>query len=178
MIFSYFFSARNGFQLNKNIGGKANFRTRAFVVYASIAISSGLTLLSHRIFILSDFLIEKTKCPMCVYTRGMGLQTLTATILPTAISVFGSNLAQLRPIGVNLPQGILRTIIRSRGIIGVSIAANLISSYFFTDQMQSEWFHIQLELAKFEKAAKEEEIEGRLQEYSQYDPKNFDVDTI
>ena len=115
---------------------------------------------------------------MCVYTRGMGLQTLTATILPTAISAFGSNLAQLRPIGVNLPQGILRTIIRSRGIIGASIVTNLISSYFFTDQMQSEWFHIQLELAKFEKAAKEEEIEGRLQEYSQYDPKNFDVDTI
>ena len=137
-----------------------------------------MTLLSHRFFILSDVLIEKTKCPMCVYTRGMGLQTLTATILPTAISAFGSNLNQLRPIGVNLPQGILRTIIRSRGIIGASIATNLICSYFCTDQMQSEWFHIQLEMAKFEKAAKEEEIEGRLQEYSQYDPKKFDIEKI
>ena len=39
--------------------------------------------------------------------------------------------------------------------------------------MQREWFHIQLEMAKFEKAAKEEEIEGRLQEYSEYDPKKF-----
>ena len=105
----------------------------------------------------------------------MGLQTLTATILPTAVSAFGSNLRQFRPIGVNLPQGILSTIIRSSGIIGASIATNLISSYFCTDQMQSEWFHIQLEMAKFEKATKEEEIEERLQEHSQYDQKKFEV---
>lgn len=137
-----------------------------------------MTLLSHRFFILSDVLIEKTKCPMCVYTRGMGLQTLTATILPTAISAYGSNLGHFRSIGVNLPQGILSTIIRSSGIIGASIATNLISSYFCTDQMQSEWFHIQLEMAKFEKAAKEEEIEERLQEYSQYEPKKFDIEKI
>jgi hypothetical protein len=164
--------------LNKKIAGKANWKTRAFVTYASFAICGGMSLLSHRFFILSDVLIEKTKCPMCVYTRGMGLQTLTATILPTAISAFGSNLAQIRPIGVNFPQGILRTIIRSSVVIGASIAMNLISSYFSTDQMQSEWFHIQLELAKFEKAAKEEEIEDRLQEYSQYDPKKFDLEKI
>ena len=44
--------------------------------------------------------------------------------------------------------------------------------------MQSEWFHVQLEMAKFEKAAKEEEIEERLQEYSQYEPKKFDIEKI
>ena len=115
---------------------------------------------------------------MCVYTRGMGLQTLTATILPTALSAFGSNLNTLRPSGVSLPQGILRTILRSRVIIGASIVTNIISSYYCTDQMQSEWFHIQLELAKFEKASKEQEIEGGLPEYSQYDPENFDFEKL
>lgn len=77
-----------------------------------------------------------------------------------------------------MSQGILRTIIRSRVIIGASIATNIISSYVCTDQMQSEWFRIQLEMAKFEKASKEEEIEGRLQEYSQYDPEKFDLEKI
>ena len=85
--------------------GRGNWKYRVFVVYASVALSSGVNLVANKLLILQDILIQKTQCPMCIFTRSMGFQTLTATILPTAISAFGSNLKSFRPAGVNLYQG-------------------------------------------------------------------------
>ena len=75
-----------------------------------------------------------------------------------------------------------KTIARSTGVIGGSLAINIIGSYFIVSQMQKEWFHIQLEMAKFEKAAEEaaqkeakslkamKSGETIINEYSEYDP--------
>ena len=78
------------------MGGKLNFRMRAFVTYARIALRGGMNIFGIRYLVLEDILLQKTACPMCVHTRSMGLQLASATLFSTAVSAFGANMAQWR----------------------------------------------------------------------------------
>merc|ERR1712083_509312 len=147
--------AKNGFQLNYMMKGKNNFRTRWFVTYVSVAVSGAFNILAHRYLIVEDVLLQKTQCPMCVFTRGMGLQLVFAQLLPATISAFGANMSHFRRPGVNLIQGMTSTLLRSTTLLLIAGFLNMSCSFISTYKMQNEWFYIKYEMAKFEKAAEE-----------------------
>ena len=158
--------ARNAFQLNRVsvIGRSKKFgqHSKLTVIAWSFGLSLPISFMTNRFLVLEDILLQKSQCSTCNISRGMGLNLLTATILPGVLSGSGANLITARPAGFTMVEGMRKTIIRSRGIILASAVLNLALSFKVIDMMEEEWHYINLQMAAFAEASKIEEEETQV----------------
>ena len=152
--------ARNGFQLNRVTTGRRYQKfgkSKILTMAWSFGLSLPVGFLANRMLVLEDILLQKSQCSTCYITRGMGINLLTSTILPTFLASVGSNFKIAKPAGFSVVDGMRRTIIRSRGVILASAILNLIISFKVIDMMQDEWHYMNLQMAAFAAASKIEE---------------------
>ena len=101
--------ARNAFQLNRvSVIGrskKIGWHSKLTVISWSFGLSLPISFMTNRFLVLEDILLQKSQCSTCNISRGMGLNLLTATILPGVLSGSGANLITARPAGFTMVEG-------------------------------------------------------------------------